>query len=245
MITRMFFANYPTTLYNFGDEKSNTVIQDLSAYVDLIDQIKDNINFYEKYTLQEGERADVLSQKLYGTSAYYWTFYLLNDNLRQQGWPLTNQDIRAKAIADYPNTTLTTRDINTLFEHFVVGDNVVGSSSGAIGTVLRRNIDLGQIIVDGTGFTSNEVITESHQDTVFSVTLVGATEEYNGIHHYEDANKLYADIDPYNAPSASLTPITNIERYEAVNDDLKQINIIKPQSIAQVFAAYQEALRTV
>ena len=114
MITRMFFANYPTTLYNFGDEKSNTVIQDLSAYVDLIDQIKDNINFYEKYTLQEGERADVLSQKLYGTSAYYWTFYLLNDNLRQQGWPLTNQDIRAKAITDYPNTVLTTRDINTL-----------------------------------------------------------------------------------------------------------------------------------
>jgi hypothetical protein len=143
----MFFTNYPRTLYQFGGEQSLTAIQNLSVYVDVIDQIKDNINFYEIIEIQDGERPDTISQDLYGTVRYYWTLYLLNDNLRERGWPLTVQQIRAKAIKDYPNTVLTTRDGDILIEHFQVGDTVIGQSSGAAGTILRRNLELGQIFV--------------------------------------------------------------------------------------------------
>jgi hypothetical protein len=143
----MFFTNYPRTLYQFGGEQSLTAIQNLSVYVDVIDQIKDNINFYETIEIQDGERPDTISQDLYGTVRYYWTLYLLNDNLRERGWPLTVQQIRAKAIEDYPNIVLTTRDGNILVEHFEVGDTITGQSSGATGTILRRNLELGQIFV--------------------------------------------------------------------------------------------------
>ena len=171
----MFFKNYPQTLYKFGTETSLTAIQDLSAYVDLIDQVKDNINFYQEYTILDGDRPDTLSSKLYGSIAYYWTFFLLNDSIRQQGWPLTAQEIRAKAAVDYPNTTVTTRDVD---------------------------------------------------------------------HHYEDVDG-HADVDPRSAPGALLTAVTYLDRYVSANDTLKEIKVIKPSAIGEIFSAYQEALRTV
>lgn len=244
----MFFKNYPQRLYRFGNEQTATVIQDISAYVDIIDQIKDNINFYQKYTILDGDRADILSQKIYGTTAYYWTFYLLNDSIRQQGWPLSSQQIRAKAQADYPNTVLTTRDIDHLYESFLVGRTVTGSTSGATGKILRRNLDLGQIVVSGSnGFTSTEIITETvgEDEVALTAQLVSAANEFEAVHHYEDADKNYADVDPYSAPGALLTAVSYVDRYEAANDALKEIKVIKPQAIAEVFAAYQEALRTV
>tara|TARA_R110000868_G_scaffold317061_1_gene577902 strand:- start:49 stop:777 length:729 start_codon:yes stop_codon:yes gene_type:complete len=242
----MFFKNYPQTLYKFGTETSLTAIQDLSAYVDLIDQVKDNINFYQEYTILDGDRPDTLSSKLYGSIAYYWTFFLLNDSIRQQGWPLTAQEIRAKAAVDYPNTTVTTRDIDTILNHFQVGDTVSGQTSAASGTVLKRDIDLGQLVVSGTnGFTNDEILRDN-SDPEFpqTIQLVSAADEHNSIHHYEDADG-YADVDPRSAPGALLTAVTYIDRYVSANDTLKEIKVIKPSAIGEIFSAYQEALRTV
>jgi hypothetical protein len=248
----MFFKSYPQTLYNFGTEETATAVQDLSAYVDLIDQIKDNINFYEYLTIQDGERPDTLSQQIYGSVKYYWTFYLLNDSIRQNGWPLTTQEIVLKCKRDYPNLVLTTRDVNTLFEHFQIGDTIVGQSSGATGIIVKRNLELGQIFVshnhdaNDQEFLSGELIRDN-SDFEFpqNVQIVSSAEGFEATHHYVDAAGLITDVDPYNAPSVLLTPVTYLERYQEQNTALKEIKIIKPGSIQQVYSAYQEALRSV
>ena len=67
-------------------------------------------------------------------------------------------------------------------------------------------------------------------------------ENPGAIHHYENVNKEYVDIDPYNTPSASLTPITNFERYIAENDLLKQINVIKPSLVEQISLEFKKVL---
>ena len=73
-----FFRNFPVVNYRFGDEVNTNLFQNLSAYIDMIDQISDDVAFYEKYTIMDGERPDVLSYKLYGTIDFYWSFFLLN-----------------------------------------------------------------------------------------------------------------------------------------------------------------------
>ena len=245
----MFFTNYPRTTYQFGTEKSFTAIQDISAYVDIIDQIKDNINLYEFIEIQDGERPDTISQDLYDTVKYYWTLYLLNDNIRERGWPLSAQQIRLKAIEDYPNVVLTTRDIDTLITYFQVGDTVIGQSSGASGVVLKRNLELGQIFVkmlNGQSFSDSEIIRDNTNiEFPETVQLVSAVNEYDAVHHYEDSNGLWTDVDPYSTPSVLLTPITYMDRYQAKNDELRKIKVIKQATISQVVKAYKEALRTV
>jgi hypothetical protein len=67
------------------------------------------IDFYNYYDIVD-ERPDQLSFKLYGDVSYYWTFYLLNDNIRRQGWPVKQVELDAWIKKRYFRTVITTRD---------------------------------------------------------------------------------------------------------------------------------------
>lgn len=140
-----YFRNFPTIEYRFGTESFPTKYQNLGVYLDLVDQAKDDASFYTYYNLANGDRPDVISQKLYNTTDYHWTFFLLNDNIRIQGWPLAYNDLVAKAKKDYPNTTITTR--TDITKTFFEGSVVQGKTSGQKAVVLRKHLDLGQIVV--------------------------------------------------------------------------------------------------
>ena len=143
-----FFSNFPITNYKFGDEIDPASFQNLSVYIDLIDQIVNDASFYEKYTIIDGERPDTLSQKLYGTTDFYWTFYLLNEKIRRQGWPLTYQEVYSKAPLYYPHQVITTED--AIHDRMYKGDVVYQGSvtnPTAIGLIQEKNLDLGQLVI--------------------------------------------------------------------------------------------------
>jgi len=234
-----YFINFPEVAYKFGNESTFNAIENIASYVDVIDSIKDQSSFYIKYTILDGERPDILSEKIYGTSRYYWTFYAMNDNIRRQGWPLPYSDLLSKAQFDYPNTTIVTRSL--IFDKFEVGDTVSGNTSGAQGTILRRNLDLGQIIVKVTNnksFQDSEIIT----DGTDTVTVQSSSAEHLSAHHYENSDGIVVDIDPENGPGGLLTEITYLDKYVEANDDLKEIRVIKPENINQVARVFKEAL---
>ena len=170
-----FFNNFPIIDYKFGDEVSNTVFQNLTVYVDIIDQVVDNASLYTKYIIQDGERPDTLSYKLYDTVDYYWTFFLMNKKLRLQGWPLTYQEQYELLTEYYPHTTITTQE--TMHGEFYVGDIVATkpfSNPTFKAKIIRKRYDLGQLIVKpikevrtvtitegGTGYTSAPTVTFS------------------------------------------------------------------------------------
>ena len=88
----LYFNEFPDVTYKFGDEVDPTVFQDISIFAEVIDQVKDDITFLNSFTIQEGFRPDQVSQILYDTPLHYWTFYLINDNIREQGWPLIRNE---------------------------------------------------------------------------------------------------------------------------------------------------------
>lgn len=143
-----FFRNFPRLNYKFGDEITTALFQNISVYIDLIDQIANDGSFYQTYTILDGDRPDVVSQKLYGTPDYYWTFYLLNENIRVQGWPLTVQEVFENSRIYYPNIVITTEaDVSTRFK---VGGTVIQGSvvnPTAKGEIVERNLNLGQLVV--------------------------------------------------------------------------------------------------
>jgi len=190
-----YFTNFPQIDYFFGDKVKPTRFTDLHVYVDLIDQIKDDVSVYTYYNLQDGDRPDQISQKLYGTTDYHWTLYLLNDDVRLHGWPLSYNDMKEKAEEDYPNTVLLTR--NNLDNKFKVGTKVRGLTSGVEGTILKRRLDFGQIVIQGTkSFTAGEIISATENDSVVTATIDAVVTEYNAIHHYEDDSARYVDVEP-------------------------------------------------
>ena len=242
-----YFKNFGFAEYKFGNNTDIDLSQDLTKYVDLIDQIRNNISFTENYNILSGDRPDVVSHKLYGTMDYYWTFYLMNEHVRLSGWPLNNDEILDQVKSKYPNRVLTTTsEIGALFP---VGQVIEGQSSSAIGEIVKRNLDLGQLFVkltQGTKFTAGETI--SYVDTsatgspTRTLSITGETEQYNAVHHYED-NGVQVDIDPFSGPGVSLTPITYRDRLESRNDALKEIVVIRPEQITAIVSEFQRFLK--
>lgn len=241
----LYFNNFSNISYNFGDEPDPVVFQNISLYADIIDQIKNDITFANLHTIQEGFRPDQVSIQLYDTPLHYWTFYLLNDNLREQGWPLPNQELITYVQKSFPNTTITTRD-GSLASKFKIGQTITGNTSGLSGKVIRRNLDLGQIIVEGNiSFTSEgETFTSTNSSgDVETLVAVSSEKEYLSESHYVDGTGTIVDIDPEVGPGALLTGKTHQDVYYGVNENLKQIKVIKPDLINGIVTSFKKSLR--
>lgn len=247
----MFFNRFPLIRYNFGNNESGVVFNNLSVYIDLFDQLKDQVTYYEKYTIQDGDRPDVISQKLYGRSDYHWTFFLVNPALRESGWPLPERELRDLVKLRYPHRVITTED--EIAEKFLPGVNIVGKTSGTTGRIIERNLDLGQLVVasdkdaDGVNksFTSAEQIAAGdtiEEQAANTINTIGEVVQYDSILHYKNSDNLIVDIDPYNQVTSSLTPVTILNDHVTFNDNLKQISIIRPDAINPVVNEYFKLL---
>ena len=191
-MAKYFNTNFPTVAYSFGDNESPVLFNNLSAYVDIVDQIKDNVAFYNKYTIQAGDRPDTLSFKLYDTVDYYWTFFLMNDHLRISGWPIPNYDILETAKSKYPYRMVTTNtDISTTFP---IGQTVSGNTSGTTGVIKRKISELGQLVID-TGDEPNTIISFNSSFLVSSLSLyVTGKREVDGL---PKSNKVISCCTPF------------------------------------------------
>ena len=88
-----FFSKYPKVNYDLFSDGSIFELTDISRSIILNStQIGDDNTPYTYYTINDGDRPDVVSHKLYGDSSYYWTFFILNDFLRDgytSSWPIS------------------------------------------------------------------------------------------------------------------------------------------------------------
>ena len=243
-----YFKYFPKVPYKFGNETSEDTFENISVYADIIDQIKNDVAAYEEYYILPGERPDQVSLKLYDTPNYHWTFFLLNDDIKEQGWPLSNENLFKYAEKEYNNTVLVTRaNIANIFN---VGQTVSGLVSGAEAVIKFRDVTLGQIWIKtpATNFINGETIstlgTGQFPDTAI---LKSSSLQYNAIHHYEDVNGIWKDLGFENdgsisEPAVEWTPITWLNRLNNQNDELKKIKIIKPNIIGTIAESFREAV---
>ena len=117
-----YFEEFPLVDYKFGEEDTTTKFQHLGTYVDILDQVKDYSVYYETYAIQNGERPEQLSYKLYRDVNHYWTFFLLNDHLRQTGWPIRDADVYPKVQEYYPHTVLAVNGVAQTYDSKIAPD---------------------------------------------------------------------------------------------------------------------------
>jgi len=250
-MTTKYFENFQYIGYKFGNGEDPVLFKNLSQYVDMIDDLKNNTSFYNKYTIQAGERPDTLSYKLYGTTDYYWTFYLMNDDIRVSGWPKPSYEMLDIAKVKYPYRMVTTN--SNISNNFPVGQTVTGNISGTVGTIIRKIPEMGQLIIDTgvepntTNFNQTERVSYTdNQGQTEEIFLVRESEQYNGIHHYEDANGVHQDLTLYdfNNPNPSWLPVTYRDRLDRRNDILKEIIVIRPDAVVKVVSEFNTFMKT-
>jgi len=242
----MFFSKFPKTTYDFFGTNKPAEIPDLFRQIKIIERRLDSISVYQKYFIA-GARPDQVSLELYGSPDYYWTFMLINDNLRSamNKWPM--QDLVMQDFIDekYVGSTITPYRLpgdpaayNSIVDLFPVGATLVGSSSGATATITARNPKLNQFAftyntgaefdegVDTFTATDSEGVVYQLLNTQYDIRTYP-----NSTHHYEDGD----GVTVVNQENLRITAgiITNTNYETEVNEDLKEIRVIKSDYIQQ------------
>jgi hypothetical protein len=260
-----FFTNFQNVPYSFGDNETPVFAKKLSQYVSVLDQLRNSETLIEKYTVIAGDRPDTISFRLYGTVDYYWTFFLMNEHIRESGWSVPSYDLLAESKIRYPHRTVTTnQDISTdngSYELFPVGVTVTGVTSSTTGTIIRKIPDMGQIIIKptvaGTEFLPTEELKFGPVDGEKKVRLVKESAQYDSVHHYEDADGVYQDLTPtfsftsdspplptdWITPNVNWTAVTYRDRLEKKNLELQQIVVVKPSAISGFVSEFKTLMK--
>lgn len=158
-----FFKKFPTVQYDFNRDGILQSMTDIFRHVKPLDNFIDEALAYRIYEIQDGERPDIVSEKIYGTPNYYWTFFVVNERLHDgyREWPLSQIDFSEYLDKKYegvaivpkrPFTTVNTDGIVLSTDHslagrFTMGETIVGATSNATGKLIQKNVDMHQIIL--------------------------------------------------------------------------------------------------
>ncbi len=203
-----FFNQFPKITYDFASDGIDTKIIDIFRYIKPSDISLDDISLYQFYQIQSGDRPDIVSQQLYGTPEYYWTFFIINEQLKTglSGWPMSTEVFEDYIDLEYsgivlettPSITidpdgLVTGQPGSLAGLFSIGETVTGVTSGATGTVAFRDVQQCQLVlrnVSGTFLQENvrgqtRPGTQANQSASYDIITVAAVSEYrNAAHHF-------------------------------------------------------------
>tara|TARA_B100001093_G_scaffold302627_2_gene288634 strand:- start:17449 stop:18630 length:1182 start_codon:yes stop_codon:yes gene_type:complete len=98
-----FFTQFPKIKYDINADGTKTELTDMFRYVDVKDGLINNVGTYTWYEIIEGERPDVVSNRLYGSPDYYWTFFAVNESLKKglNTWPKSYRQFELMLEEDY------------------------------------------------------------------------------------------------------------------------------------------------
>lgn len=249
-----YFNAFPKILYLFGDEKTPVAYQDLSSFNSYINEISEEISAYIEYEISDFERPDSLAHKLYGNSEYDWTFFSINDNIRESGWPLSLQDafdLATKSL--YKDWTCKIQfefnsadSASTLANLYPVGQKVklTGGTGGTL-YVKSKNIQVGEITLYSknysfdSDFSASSALSYSMDSNTLPLTSV--VREAYGTYEYRNSNKEPISYFFDTAVSPKIQ-VTNLDKLIEDNDNLKRIRVIKKDLIGNVVGKYKSLI---
>lgn len=253
-----YFSNFPKkdyTLELIENEKSrifNTIsIPNIFASVTISTLFADDKIEYEYHNIQDGERPDIVSKRLYGDSGYYWTFFVINEHLRlgpQLLWPLSSKQFTKRIDEDYDDKKALITYDKSLINKFEFGETIQGQITGTTATLKMVRPEFGQMIVSdisGEGFSQSEsVLGLSSSDSIIlndSVLLSQAVYQYR--YSLDDSvvssNVFFTEGEEY----INIYEQTFYEHMIEQNDDLSRIKILKPSEIRTFVSKYFEIIK--
>lgn len=211
-------------------------LTNLAQYTRVFSKIADDISFYTYYTVNNSDRFDNISEKLYGTDEYYWTFFLVNPNVHNS-WKNFRKDSNEflnYLKRKYPDTALT----------FTSGsDNISLLTTIDVGTELSNNLGTVTGIyptmnyITVTGLTNSSPAGQTITVGSNSVEVASAVAHYEAPHHKENDDGEWVR-------SGSLGSLVSIRTYESeLNDEQFQLKVIRPEYIQTVARQFEREMK--
>jgi hypothetical protein len=173
--------DYQSFLPHKNSSKEYIRVKNLFRRVKLLDWLQDKATLFSKYQIEEGERPDIVAQKLYGSADYDWVVLLTAGiiNVRDQ-WPLSNRDLYVYAENKY-----TTQNLSNIHHYETIE---VKDSKGRLILPKGQIVDSNFKITVSPGATYKGV--GAYETTIFAPDTTGEINPVIGVTNYEYESKL-------------------------------------------------------
>lgn len=90
------FEHHPLTLYDLNKKRKPLVMTNLTRSWKVNELIVDRVTTYHPYTIREGDRPDIIAEKMYGDGRLDWAILMTNNILKPLWeWPLMHNEFNA------------------------------------------------------------------------------------------------------------------------------------------------------
>lgn len=258
-----YFRNFPKVPYKFGNEPSYNLMDNLTKNSAFLSDVNDDLTYMQYYTIKDGDRPDTLSYKLYGTTDYHWTFYFMNEHIRESGWPLTQHEIEVQLAKNFPYLVVTSNckdqegaklnsdvDDDNIGAIFLEGTSVTGRETSHNAIIVERHIDIGQFILQpltsADTFVGDSFLRYNPGDGEQTLQIVELTDHKNGVHHYEDSSGTWIDINPFEITTrtpSGITTVTFEDNFRNKNEELQQIKVLRKEVVKTIASEYFKSFK--
>lgn len=271
-----YFKQFPTLPYDFDRDGIKQTVVDIYRSARPLNAFLDDLNSYSFYEVKNGERPDIVSQRIYGTTQYYWTFFVINDFLHDglAAWPMSQEKLQAYMDQEFEGVVITTNpsvedtgDIgvetgypNSLAGRFELGETITGTTSGATGILVKKNLDMNQLVlqnVQGSFIGNSAPGPQNATESITGSRTIDSVNTYDVYKYIDAPHNYYRTDDPEkrvvtNAvfinggePSGELSFDTNRSHLFAANEARSKIRVVDPKYINQFVEKYEAIINNV
>lgn len=226
-----YFSYFDTKDYSLTEDVSKKLV-DLSQYSTIFSRIADDISFYSYYTMQDGERLDTISQKLYQTPEYYWTIPLVNNRIINvfSNLPKDYPTLIGWLEKKHPGYAFMLADDETLAGKFMMGE-IISTATVNKARIIGKYPTRGYIQVEITqgSFPLNDEFTVVGQTSQDVIQIANVIHAYDAPAYHLDSNDNRVKWN-----DGQVIPITIREVEVQHNIESSQIKVIRPRYIYEV-----------
>ena len=235
----MYFASIKNALIDVDGSGNLDVLKNLTAKAKVSNDLINNAGFYQTVAVIDGERPDLLSQRLYNTSDYHWTFLLLNPQIKNiwDDLPMSASQLIEYCTNKYQYLAGDTDD--SLVDKFTLGETVTGGVSGATGILKEIHVNMGYLVIEKTSGTfteTGETVQGGNSQDSAACNFI-KSQAYAPHHHVDDSTGGWVK-----RRLAGTTPYTYIDYESAVTEQNRNIKVIKPENISDVARKFAAAM---
>ena len=226
----MYFGSIRNVAIDVDGSGNLDSLKNLTAKAKISDELINNAGFYQTVEIIDGERPDLLSQRLYGTSKYHWTFLLLNPQIKNiwDDWPMSSSQLVEYCTNKYQYLAADTDE--SLVNKFIVGETVTGSVSSATGIVKEIHVNLGYVTIEktsGTFVITGETIQGGNSSDSIACNFI-KSQAYAPHHHIDSSGNWVKRA------ASGTTAYSYIDYESAVTEQNRDIKVIKPLNVRTV-----------
>ena len=235
----MYFRNIKNAIIDIDGSGNEDILKNLTAKAKVSDKLINNAGYYQTVEVVDGERPDNLSQRLYGSSDFHWTFLLLNPQIKNiwDDWPMSSSQLIEYCTNKYQYKAADTDD--SLVDKFILGETVTGSVSSATGIVKEIHVNMGYLVIEktsGTFIEAGETLQGGNSSDSIACEFI-KSQAYAPHHHVDDSTGAWVK-----RREAGTTAYTYIDYESAVTEQNRQIKVIKPEHMTVVSNQFMKVM---